>query len=113
LVDGAVTASTPVSVAAMLGATRVIVLPCGFTCVGTSVGKHALGRAMHAITLIFARQLRFDFDRRHIMRTGRYPIQRRTGCDRRMLEWNQALQSRHEAQLSLGKSPRTPDQTFQ
>jgi NTE family protein len=63
LVDGSVAASTPISVAAMLGATRVIVLPCGFTCVGTSVGKHALGRAMHAITLMLARQLRFDFDR--------------------------------------------------
>jgi len=63
LVDGAVAASSPVSVALSLGATRVIVLPCGFTCVGTDVAKHALGRAMHAITLVFARQLRFDFDR--------------------------------------------------
>jgi NTE family protein len=63
LVDGAVAASTPVSIAVELGATRVIVLPCGFACAEKSVPKHALGRAMHAITLMSARQLRYDFDR--------------------------------------------------
>lgn len=63
LVDGAVAASTPVSVAVELGATRVIVLPCGFACAGKSVSRHALGRAMHAITLMSSRQLRYDFDR--------------------------------------------------
>lgn len=62
LVDGAVAACTPVSVAAILGATRVIVLPCGFACAQNSVSKHALGRAMHAITLLGARQLRLEFE---------------------------------------------------
>lgn len=58
LVDGAVAACTPISIAAGLGATRVIVLPCGFACAQNAVSKRALGRAMHAITLLGARQLR-------------------------------------------------------
>ncbi|MGA2780094.1 MAG: patatin-like phospholipase family protein [Steroidobacteraceae bacterium] len=46
LVDGAVAACTPISVAAALGATRVIVLPCGFACAQNTVSKRA--RAGHA-----------------------------------------------------------------
>lgn len=63
LVDGAVAAETPISVAIRLGADRLFVLPCGFSCAGTRVSRHALGRAMHAITLLGSRQLRQDFDR--------------------------------------------------
>lgn len=62
LVDGVVATGTPIATAARLGATRLIVLPCGFTCVGKAVPHHALGRAMHAITLLGARQLRQDFE---------------------------------------------------
>jgi NTE family protein len=62
LVDGAVSVSTPISVAVRLGATRVIVLPCGFACASNSIPKHPWGRAMHAITLIGARQLLRDFE---------------------------------------------------
>src|SRR5277367_1277029 len=62
LVDGAVAACTPISVAAALGATRVIVLPCGFACALNAVSKRALGRAMHAITLLGARELRRDYE---------------------------------------------------
>ncbi len=62
LIDGAVTAGTPISVAAAYGATRVIVLPCGFACAQASVSKWALGRAMHAITLLGASQLRRDYE---------------------------------------------------
>lgn len=62
LVDGAVAACTPISVAAALGATRVIVLPCGFACAQNAVSNNALGRAMHAVTLLGARQLRRDFE---------------------------------------------------
>ena len=47
--------------AVRLGATRLIVMPCGFTCVGKAVPQHPIGRAMHAITLLGARQLRQDF----------------------------------------------------
>jgi NTE family protein len=62
LVDGVVATCTPISIAASLGATRVFVLPCGFACAHNRVPRHALGRAMHAITLLGARQLRHDFE---------------------------------------------------
>jgi NTE family protein len=62
LVDGVIAAGTPIATAVRLGATRLIVLPCGFTCVDKAVPRHAVGRAMHAITLLGARQLRQDFD---------------------------------------------------
>jgi NTE family protein len=62
LVDGVIAAGTPIATAVRLGATRLIVLPCGFTCVDKAVPRHAVGRAMHAITLLGARQLRQDFE---------------------------------------------------
>jgi NTE family protein len=61
LVDGVVATGTPIATAVRLGATRLVVLPCGFTCVEKAVPRHAIGRAMHAITLLGARQLRQDF----------------------------------------------------
>lgn len=61
LVDGVVATGTPIASAVRLGATRLIVLPCGFTCVDTAVPRHPVGRAMHAITLLGARQLRQDY----------------------------------------------------
>ncbi len=60
LVDGVVATGTPIATAVRLGATRLLVLPCGFTCVGKAVPRHAIGRAMHALTLVGARQLRQD-----------------------------------------------------
>jgi NTE family protein len=63
LVDGVVATGTPISTAVRLGATRLIVLPCGFTCVESAIPRHPIGRAMHAITLLGARQLRQDFAR--------------------------------------------------
>lgn len=63
LVDGVVAAGTPIATARRLGATRAIVLPCGFACAVKAVSGRALGRAMHAITLLGARQLRADFER--------------------------------------------------
>ena len=63
LIDGAVASETPIGVAVRLGATRLYVLPCGFSCAGAPVSKHALGRAMHAITLLGSRQLRQDYER--------------------------------------------------
>lgn len=62
LIDGVVASGTPIATAVRLGATRLIVLPCGFTCVEKAVPRHAVGRAMHAITLLGARQLRQDFE---------------------------------------------------
>ncbi|HYB64029.1 MAG TPA: patatin-like phospholipase family protein [Steroidobacteraceae bacterium] len=63
LVDGVVAAGTPIAAARRLGAGRAIVLPCGFACAAKAVSDRALGRAMHAITLLGARQLRQDFER--------------------------------------------------
>jgi NTE family protein len=63
LVDGAVALESPIAVAIRLGATRLIVAPCGFPCAGAMVPAHALGRAMHAITLLGCRQLRQDYER--------------------------------------------------
>ncbi len=61
LIDGVVAAGTPIATAVRLGATRLTVLPCGFTCVQAGIPRHPIGRAMHAITLLGARQLRNDF----------------------------------------------------
>ena len=40
----------------------VIVLPCGFACTLNTVSKRAIGRAIHAITLLGARELRRDYE---------------------------------------------------
>jgi NTE family protein len=61
LVDGVVAVGTPISTAVALGSTRLTIVPCGFTCVQSAVPRHAIGRAMHAIALLGARQLRADF----------------------------------------------------
>ncbi len=61
LVDGVLATGTPISTAVRLGSTRLTIVPCGFTCVQSSIPRHAIGRAMHAITLLGARQLRADF----------------------------------------------------
>jgi NTE family protein len=63
LVDGAVAANTPIATAVRLGAQRIVVLPAGFACALARPPTRALGRAMHAITLLGARQLRSDFER--------------------------------------------------
>lgn len=63
LVDGAVAANTPIATAIRLGATRLVVLPGGFACAAKRVARRPLARAMHAITLLGARQLRQDFER--------------------------------------------------
>ena len=59
LVDGAIATATAIR----LGASRVVVLPAGFSCAVTGVAGKALGRAMHAITLLGARQPSHDFER--------------------------------------------------
>jgi NTE family protein len=61
LVDGVVASGTPIKTAIRLGATRITVVPCGFACSNAVIPNHALGRAMHAITLLGARQLKSDF----------------------------------------------------
>jgi NTE family protein len=57
LIDGAVGSNTPILTAADLGATRIIVLPTGFACALNEPPKGAIGRALHAITLLIAHQM--------------------------------------------------------
>jgi NTE family protein len=57
LVDGGVANNTPISTALNLGATRIIVLPTGFACALKQVPSGAIARAMHALSLLVARQL--------------------------------------------------------
>ncbi|WP_228760728.1 patatin-like phospholipase family protein [Lysobacter niastensis] len=63
LVDGAIANNAPISVAVALGATRVIVLPAGYSCALHEVPSGAIPRAMHAISLLIARQLVADAQR--------------------------------------------------
>jgi NTE family protein len=63
LMDGAVAANTPLSVAVSLGATTAIILPTGYACdlQGPPIG--AVARALHAVTLLIAWQLSRDIER--------------------------------------------------
>jgi NTE family protein len=63
LVDGGIANNTPISTALRLGATRIIVLPTGFACALKKVPSGAVGRAMHALSLVVARQLVHDAQR--------------------------------------------------
>ncbi len=63
LVDGGVANNTPISTAIRLGAERVIVLSPGCAQASQQVPPGALGRAMHALSLLVARQLHQDAER--------------------------------------------------
>ncbi|CAE6806870.1 patatin-like phospholipase family protein [Paraburkholderia domus] len=62
LVDGGVANNTPISVAVALGATRVIVLPAGFACALHKPPGNPVAQAMHALTIVIARQLVRDLE---------------------------------------------------
>jgi NTE family protein len=63
LVDGAITSNTPVNVAVSLGAQRLIVLPTGFACALQDPPRGAVANALHALTLLIARQLVAELER--------------------------------------------------
>lgn len=63
LCDGAVASNTPVVAAVEEGARRIIVLPTGFACAPERPPRGALESALHAITLLTARQLTSDLAR--------------------------------------------------
>ena len=57
LFDGAISSNTPVRIAIMKGATRLITLPTGYACAGRGPPMGAVANAIHALTLLIARQL--------------------------------------------------------
>ena len=57
LADGAISSNTPVRVAVKKGAKRLIVLPAGHACAVASPPVGAVANALHALTLLTARQL--------------------------------------------------------
>lgn len=63
LVDGAVASNTPISVAAELGAERVIVLPTGYACALRRPPRGAIACALQAITFLTAHQLVAEIER--------------------------------------------------
>jgi len=63
LVDGGIASNTPIDAAARLGATRIIVLPTGFSCRADPTPRSAIGVALHALNLLIARQLVNDVQR--------------------------------------------------
>ena len=63
LLDGTVAANTPIRLAAELGAARIIILPTGYACALKEPPKSAVGKALHAITLMIAWQLMHELER--------------------------------------------------
>jgi len=63
LIDGGVANNTPISTAVRLGATRIVVLPAGFTCAERRPPRGAVEHALNALSLLVARQLVHDLER--------------------------------------------------
>ena len=57
LADGAISSNTPVTVAVARGARRLIVLPTGYACALDKPPVGVVAHALHALTLLIARQL--------------------------------------------------------
>jgi NTE family protein len=57
LADGAISSNTPIRVAIEKGAQRLIVLPTGYACATHAPPTGAVANALHALTLLIARQL--------------------------------------------------------
>jgi NTE family protein len=57
LADGAISSNTPIRVAVAKGARRLIILPTGYACATNTPPVGAVANALHALTLLIARQL--------------------------------------------------------
>jgi NTE family protein len=57
LADGAISSNTPIRVAVAKGAQRLIILPTGYACATNKPPVGAVANALHALTLLIARQL--------------------------------------------------------
>lgn len=57
LADGAISSNTPIRVAIDKGAQRLIILPTGYACATQAPPTGAVANALHALTLLIARQM--------------------------------------------------------
>jgi NTE family protein len=57
LADGAISSNTPIKIAVAKGARRLIILPTGYACSAHAPPVGAVATALHALTLLIARQL--------------------------------------------------------
>jgi NTE family protein len=57
LADGAISSNTPIRIAVAKGARRLIILPTGYACALHAPPIGAVANALHALTLLIARQL--------------------------------------------------------
>src|SRR5262249_47751976 len=57
LADGTISSNTPVRIAIKKGARRLIILPTGHACATDAPPVGAVANALHALTLLIARQL--------------------------------------------------------
>lgn len=62
LIDGAISANTPLRVAAQLGATRIVVLPTGYACALAEPLRGVVASMLHAVTLLIAWQLMHEIE---------------------------------------------------
>jgi len=62
LADGAISSNTPIKVAVAKGARRLIILPTGYACAVEKPPIGAVANALHALTLLIARQLVNDLE---------------------------------------------------
>lgn len=62
LADGAIASNTPIRTAIDKGATRLIVLPTGYACAGQAPPTGAVANALHALTLLIARQMATELE---------------------------------------------------
>jgi NTE family protein len=62
LSDGAVSSNTPIKIAVKLGARRLIILPTGHACATEKPPVGAVANALHALTLLIARQLVIELE---------------------------------------------------
>jgi NTE family protein len=62
LADGAISSNTPIRIAVKLGATRLIILPTGHACAADAPPVGAVANALHALTLLIARQLVIELE---------------------------------------------------
>ena len=62
LADGAISSNTPIRIAVKQGATRLIILPTGYACAADAPPIGAVANALHALTLLIARQLVIELE---------------------------------------------------